>query len=286
MVAAHEARLHVATSVDDAVAVLTEAGGDAVPMAGATWLMRAELRDEPIRPLYVALGRIEALKGVEIAADAVSIGACVTHAELAGGLAGLPEMRGLAQAAGHAATPAVRAVATVGGNLAASGFAAADLAPALLAADAEVEVAGSNGTERLPLAGYLATRDQAAAGSLIVRVIVPRGDCVSAHTRLPLRVAGDYPVAIVSMNVAVSPDGTIADLRIGVGSVEPVAARWTALEEALASQPLDPEAAATAAREHAGVFAPRDGVEASGAYRVRVLPALVRRAIEALAASR
>lgn len=286
MVATHDARLHVATSVEDAVAVLAEAGGDAVPMAGATWLMRADLRDEPIRPLYVALGRIEALKGVEIAGDAVSIGACVTHAELAAALAGLPELHGLAQAAGHAATPAVRAVATVGGNLAASGFAAADLAPALLAADADVEIAGPDGTERLPVDRYLASRDQAAAGSLIVRVLVPRGDRVSAHARLPLRVAGDYPVAIVSTNAALAPDGTIADLRIGVGSVEPVASRWPALEEALAGGPLDPDAAAIAAREHTGVFTPRDGVEASGAYRVRVLPALVRRAVEALAASR
>lgn len=282
MTAPDQARLHVATSIDDAVAVLAEAGGAATPIAGATWLMRAPLRDEAMRPLYVALGRIEALKGVEVAGGQVSIGACVTHDELARALAPLADCRGLAVAAGTSANPAVRATATVGGNLATADFAAADLVPALLASDANVELAGPSGTDRMPLDAFLAARAGLEPGCIVSRVIVPRTGRISAHARLPLRVAGDYPVAIVSLSVAIA-DGTVADARIAVGSVEPVARRWPGLEAALAGRPLDAEAASRAAAGCAHVFQGRDGVEASGAYRVRVLPALVRRAVAALA---
>ncbi|MGX1096303.1 FAD binding domain-containing protein [Amorphus sp. MBR-141] len=282
-VALDDVRLHVATSLSDAVAVLAEHGADAVPMAGATWIMRAPLRAEAFRPLYVALGRVEEMRGVAVRPAEIAIGACVTHAELAAALAPLADCRGLAAAAGTSANPAVRAVATVGGNLASSDFAAADLVPALLAADAAVEIAGPSGTESLPLDRYLARRSALEPGRILSRVLVPRQGRVSAHARLPLRVAGDYPVAIVSLSVALGADGTIAEARVAVGSVEPVARRWPELEAALAGQPLDAEAASRAAAGCAHVFQGRDGVEASGAYRVRVLPALVRRAVAALA---
>ncbi|MGX1309136.1 carbon-monoxide dehydrogenase medium subunit [Amorphus suaedae] len=282
MPALEDVRLHVATSLDDAVAVLAANGGDAVPMAGATWIMRAPLRAEALHPLYVALGRVADLRGVAVGEAEIAIGACVTHAELAAALAPLADCRGLAKAAGASANPAVRSVATVGGNLASADFAAADLVPALLAADAAVEIAGPSGRERMPLARYLEARAGLEAGRIVAKVIVPRAERRSAHARLPLRVAGDYPVAIVSLSVALGADGTIADARVAVGSVEPVARRWGALEAALAGQPLDAEAAGRLAAGCTDGFEGRDGVEASGAYRVRVLPALVRRAVAAL----
>lgn len=282
-VALDDVRLHVATSLSDAVAVLAEHGADAVPMAGATWIMRAPLRSQAFRPLYVALGRVEEIRGVAVGPAEISIGACVTHAELAAALAPLADCRGLAAAAGTSANPAVRAVATVGGNLASADFAAADLVPALLAADAAVEIAGPEGTERMTLARYLAARAGLEPGRIVARVIVPRQVRVSAHARLSLRVAGDYPVAIVSLSVALGADGTVSDARVAVGSVEPVARRWPELEAALSGRPLVAEAAAEAAAGCVHVFQGRDGVEASGAYRVRVLPALVRRAVAALA---
>ncbi len=107
-------------------------------------------------------------------------------------------------------------------------------------------------------------------------MIVRRDVVASAHIRLPLRKAGDYPVAIVS--VARAADG---GTRIAVGSVEPVARRWTALEAALAGQAFTPEVAQALA-EKTNDFIGRDGVEAEGWYRREVLPALVRRAFAAL----
>jgi aerobic carbon-monoxide dehydrogenase medium subunit len=107
---------------------------------------------------------------------------------------------------------------------------------------------------------------------------------LSAHARLPLRKAGDYPVAIVSVSLERMEDGRARSARVALGSVEPVAQRWPTLEQALEGRPIDPDAAADLARERTRDFAGRDGVEAPGWYRTQVLPSLVRSTFQSLQA--
>ncbi|GLK83882.1 FAD binding domain-containing protein [Ancylobacter defluvii] len=274
--------LYVAPSLDTALDALAERGAEGAPFAGGTWIMRAPIRHERLRPAYVGLGRIPELTRIEVGDSHVSIGAGVTHARLAEALADAPDLQVLAEAAGRSANPAVRRAATLGGNLCTSGFAAADLVPALLCLDAEVEIRSREGTERLALKEFLSIRQSLHPSLLLTRILVPRSPARSAHARLPLRKAGDYPTAIVSLAVTSDDDGRVAQARIAVGSVEAVARRWTRLEAALAGAPLDAGTAHRLATELAGEFTGRDGVEAPGWYRVSVLPALVRRAVAAL----
>jgi carbon-monoxide dehydrogenase medium subunit len=250
-------------------------------LAGGSWLMRNPLRGQPLAGAFVALDRIPELSRVAVSSGAVVIGAAVSHAALARAVTGLAGLEALAEAAGQAANPAVRQVATVGGNLCTPDFPAADLVPALLALEAEVEIAGANGAETLPLAAFLARRHSLLPAALLTRIRIPRKASRSAHIRLPLRRAGDYPVAVLSMAQAPDPDGTL-QLRIAVGSVEAVARRWTTLEQALAGAQPDPDSAARAAARCLDDFRPRDGIEAAGWYRLQVLPVLVRRALTSL----
>lgn len=275
-------QLYVATSLADALAALAERGRAAGVLAGATWIMRAPLRHEPQDLSYVVISRIDELRRVEVLDHEIGIGACVTHAELAHALASVPECSALAQAAGNSANPAVRNVATIGGNLCASAFAAADLVPALICLDAELEIARPDGSERLTVERFLEIRADIAPDCLVRRVIVPRMKRHSAHIRLPLRKAGDYPVAIVSLAATLGPGGIVESARLAVGSVEPAARRWTQLEAGLVGRALDPRHAAEQAERLCGDFSGRDGVEAPGWYRVKVLPSLVRRAVAAL----
>jgi carbon-monoxide dehydrogenase medium subunit len=274
--------LYVAPSLAHALEALAERGAEGAPFAGGTWIMRAPLRHEDIRPAYVGLGRVTELGRIEIDADHVVIGAGVTHVRLAEALRDAPELEGLAAAAGRSANPAVRRAATVGGNLCTADFAAADLVPALLCLEAEVEIAALAGVQRLSLEAFLAARDTLEPGRLLTGVRVPRSPSRSAHARLPLRKAGDYPVAILSMAVTCDDAGRVVRARVAVGSVEPVARRWPALEAALTGAPLDAASAERAATDLAGEFDGREGVDAPGWYRVAVLPALARRAIAAL----
>ncbi|SES40822.1 FAD binding domain-containing protein [Rhizobium sp. NFR03] len=250
-------------------------------LAGGTWLMRAPLRRESITRALVSLQAIPGLGDIAIGTDRVRIGASVTHEALARSLAGIAGLEAVATAASGAANPAIRRVATVGGNLCTRDFAAADLLPAFLATEAIVELRTRAGAEQLPIAVFLDDRARYLTDTLLVSVILPRNLVASTHMRLPLRKAGDYPVAILS--VARDRDRR---LRFAVGSVEPVARRWHALEEALApdrgDMPLDPERTAALAAS-CNDFKGRDGPEADGWYRRQVLPALARRAAVALA---
>ena len=272
------ASIYVAPSLAAALDALDEYGGAGAPFAGGTWIMRSPIRHEPLRAHYVAIGRIAELGAVRIGAAVVEIGAAVTHAALAAALADLPEFAGLAAAAGRSANPAIRSMATIGGNLATSDFAAADCVPALLCMDAEIEVAGREGRERVKLEHFLKIRSTLAPGRLVTQIVVPRSGRKTAHVRLPLRKAGDYPVAIVSLSVSVDAAGRVQAARIAVGSVEPVARRWERLETALIGHPLDAAKAARTATELAGEFVGRDSVDAPAWYRVNVLPGLIRRA--------
>lgn len=273
----------MAISVDDALAALRERGRDAVPLAGATWIMRAPVRREALRPSYVGLGGIAELGAIETTGDEIRIGACVTHVELAAALSDIQECAGLVAAAAGAANPAVRQMATVGGNLCAADFPASDIAPALLCLDASVELCTPDGRERVPIGRFLEIRRHLEPGTLLTNVAIRRQSLRCAHVRLPLRKAGDYPVAIVSMAVGFAGDGSIEDVRIAVGSVEATARRWPELEARLRGRKPAPAEAHELAEAESGVFRGRDGIEAPGWYRAQVLPSLVRRAAEAMA---
>ena len=267
-----ETRLYIAPTLDDAVVSLAERGRDGVPLAGATWIMQAPLRQERYDLSYVAISKIASLRELSVSDREVSIGACVTHAELARELASLVDCRSLALAAGNVANPAIRQVATIGGNLCAANFAAADLVPALLCLDAEIELQDPRGAERIPLSRFLGIRASLAPGRLVRRVIVPRTPRRSVHVRLPLRKAGDYPVAIFSLAVTSDASGTVTRAGAAVGSVEQTARRWHELGVELIGAPLDPAHAAEKAERHCAVLRARDGVEAPAWYRLKVLP--------------
>ena len=133
----------------------------------------------------------------------------------------------------------------------------------------------------MSLEEFLRARPALAPG-LVTEVRVPRGKFRSAHARLPLRKAGDYPIAIVSARADRHLDGTFQSVRIAVGSVEATARRWHALEASIEGRAVTSSGVGALAGEMSKEFSGRDGIEAPGWYRVQVLPVLVRRVFEAL----
>jgi aerobic carbon-monoxide dehydrogenase medium subunit len=269
-------RLILAASIQEARAAL---GDGRVALAGGTWLMRAPVRGEQLPARFVAVGRIAALRKIEVEEDRLVIGAAVTHSALVQALQHYPQLSGLKAAAALSANPAVRRIATIGGNLCSVAFAASDLAPAMLALDAHVTLETPEGHLTLPMAEFLRRRAEFLPRALLTAVHVPLSVQYSAHQRLPLRKAGDYPAAIVSLAV-------IGDrLKAAVGSVEPVARRWHRLESAMDSELPSPDRAAELAAA-ANDFEGRDGPEADGWYRRQVLPVLIKRGMQEILEAR
>lgn len=144
------APLHRPSTVEEAVALLADLGDGAEVLAGGTWVMRWHHRGEAPRASHVVLADIPGLADIA-PGDPTVIGALVTHRDLAERLPADGPLAALVRAAATSAFPAVRNVATVGGNLCAGPFPEADLVPALLALDAEVEVATPVGRDRRPV---------------------------------------------------------------------------------------------------------------------------------------
>jgi carbon-monoxide dehydrogenase medium subunit len=262
----------MAQTVSEALEVLSDQDAGAVIVAGATWVMRAQVRHAPIPRMFVALSNIPELGFIEINRLEISIGSLVTHDILSKALLNLTALRALRQAAACSANPGVRQIATIGGNVCAEDFAAADLVAAALCLDATVELHRTNGTQTVALADYLELRTRRRAAEILTRIIIPMSDKCSAHARLTMRKAGDYPVVIVSVSAARCSDNTLRDVRIAVGSVEATARRWTSLESALEGQLLDPATIQLLAATHIADFTPREAAGAPGWYRIQVLP--------------
>ena len=241
----------------------------AVPLAGATWVMRVGGAGST----YVALSGLPGLRAIVPGTDGVVLGGLCTHTDLAA--AGLPPSAGAVRtAAAESAFPQIRNVATLGGNLGAVGFAEADLVPALLATDARLEIAG--GTARVDPAEFLAARPP---GALITGVVLPVGEeWRSGYARHTVRGGGEYAIASVALAVRRGAGGAVADARVALGSVEALARRCPEAEAALVGAPLTPDAARSAGAAAAAAVTPRDGTDAPGWYRAAVLPALFERA--------
>jgi len=267
-------------SVSAAIAALT---GNAVFVAGGTWVMRAGLRGESKDSVFVSLSRIPELRGIQDLGKTVRIGALVTHEGVVAGVDAMPEMGALAQAATHSANPAIRRVATVGGNICTHDFPASDLVPALIALNATVDVCASVGAQTLQIEDYISTRSARPPGEILTFVQIARQSGYSAHVRGLLRKAGEYPIVNVSTFVVVNSNRTITSARIAVGAVELAPRRWRGLERALVDQPFDAARVATIAQDHLEEFTPRDSVDATGWYRLRILPGLARQAFADIA---
>jgi carbon-monoxide dehydrogenase medium subunit len=218
----------------------------------------------------VSLRRISSLRGiVKDDHGSLRIGAMTTHAELAAldTVECGPAL--LAQAARVVAYPAVRAFGTIGGSVA-HADPAADYPVALVAADAAIEVASPAGTHRVAARDFFRGLFETALkpGEIVTAIVVPRGPKNGrvAYEKLSL-VAGDF--AIVSVAAVVAETATVA-----IGSCGPKPLFASGL-------PFELGALREAAGKLAAASDPPSDHRGSAAYRRKILPELVCRAVRA-----
>ena len=272
------AEVRFTSSLDEAIEILSDEANKLVPIAGGTWLVRGEQRKDPLAQGYLALSKVKEMHGIQITANEISIGAMTTHEQLSKALEDDCGFQGLGKAATKSANPGVRRLATVGGNICAKDFLSPDLVPALIAAAATVQVASSKGRYEVSIAEFLEQLLDGICRELLVRVLVKRTRARSAHARLTMRSAGDYPTSIVSVMCETNSDGAISDIRIAVGAVQDQTFRWSTLEKKLLGVKLTEIPIIDVARTCLNGLTGRDAVDGPGAYRVQVLPHLVEEA--------
>ncbi len=234
-------------TIAEAIAML-KGTPDATVSAGGTDLMVRLRKGLSDTGTLIDLGRIAALKTLETNDTGLSIGAGVTLAEIENNTQIARDYPAVALAAAVIAGPSHRTVATVGGNLCldtrcvyynqshwwrkSNAFClkykgdtchvapkgnrcraafSGDLAPALMVHGAEVEIAGTTGRRRVPLAEFYledgADHLQLAKNEIVAAVHLPPPGPTSDYEKIRVRDAVDFPLVGIAVACSKSTDG-------------------------------------------------------------------------------
>ncbi len=227
-------------SVEEALLSLAEGQGSARIVAGGSDLL-LELQQgihPPVR-LLVDVSQVDEMCSLEVRQDTLFIGASVVLTRLANTQLVIQHAQALADAAAIMASPQVCNIATIGGNVA-HALPAADGTIALLALDAQAEIANSNGRCKAPLQGLFKGPGQSTlnpTSDVLVGFYIPlrRDGEASAFVR---RVSPQgIPLALLNMAIWLRQDnGRVASTRIAVGPSGPVPLRMMGAENVMVGQ--------------------------------------------------
>jgi len=142
-----------ATSVDQAVSLLTEHGYDAKLMSGGHSLIPA-MKLRLNRPaVLIDISGVDGMNSISDDGDTVTVGANCTHKKILSSTVVNEHLNILAQAAGVIGDTQVRNRGTLGGSLA-HADPASDYPAVIIAADATVIAQGANGPRDIPASEF------------------------------------------------------------------------------------------------------------------------------------
>lgn len=263
------------STVDEAIALLTKHGDDAKLLAGGHSLIPAMKLRLAQPKVVVDIGRIANLSYIREAGASIAIGAMTTHQEIEASKLLRDRSPLLADVAAHIGDVQVRNKGTIGGSLA-HADPAADYPAAILALDAEIDLAGPRGTRTVKAGAFFVDLLQTAIApdEILVEIRVPATAKTVAYVKTEQKASG---FALAGVAVVIGAGG----VRVGVTGIAAKAYRATAVEQALAGQKTPAAAAIAIAASHAA-----DGVEplgdihASPEFRAHLAQVNTKRAIE------
>lgn len=265
---------HRPATVEEAVAVLSGTEGARCLAGGATLvaMMNAKLA-EPTA--LVSLAGIAELAGIGASpGGGLRIGAMTRHRETAEDARLMDTLSVLRNAARQIANPPVRNMGTIGGSIA---FAdpAADYPPALVAAEAEIEIAGPTGRRRLAAQDFFFDWYATALGpgELVIAVHLPAPRPGVGLFRKFARVAGDFAIVSVAL-AAARRDGGLA-VRVAIGGCGPKPIHLAEVDAMLGEGFGQPETVRGAGERLAAAGDPVDDTRATAEYRRLLVPRLL-----------
>ncbi len=265
-------------SVEEAVTILTS-HSEARPLAGGQRMLVDRNRDRLKGAILVDLGRISTLRGIDRQDGGLRIGATTTLNAIASSDLVSKEYPALAEAASEIGDAQLRNRGTIGGNIA-DGDPEYDLPALLLALDASLELAGSQGRRRISAEDFLNERHQLRRGEFVTSVLIPKMPANSgmAYVRFkhPARLT---PVCAVAAVLNVERDRVLG-ARIALTGAADHPTRLTAAESALLNGPAnDEQLSSVAARSDEGLTF-RGDTFASPEYRRHLTRVLTARALK------
>ena len=242
------------------------------PFAGGTDLMVLLEASKLPHKNYLNIWNLEELRGIEVSADFVTLGALTTYTEVQQEEVLQKEFPMLCQAASETGGLAIQNRGTLGGNIV-NASPAADSPPALLVYDAELELVSVSGARWVPYHGFHTGYKQMIirTDELLKRIRLPRR---GGKVRHYYRKVGTRKAQAISKvcfaGTAQLSDGKIQDVRIALGSVAPVPLRCVKTEDALRGSELNHTTSDRARTVMADEIVPIDDIRSTSNYRHKV----------------
>jgi len=268
------------STLDEALAALS-ASEDAKILAGGHSLIPAmKLRLAQPRTL-IDLSRIGDLNHIRQENNQVVVGAMTTHYEIESSALIRDVCPLLAEVAPQIGDAQVRNRGTIGGSLV-HADPAADWPAAILALDAQLEIAGLTGRRTVKATDFFVEMMQSAVqpNEILVGIRVPVTPRSAAYVKFAQKASG-FAIA----GVAAVVDKQSKSVRVGITGIASKPYRASEVEGALRGQELTAQAIAAAAERATDGIETLNDIHASAEFRAHLGVVNTRRALE-LAAGR
>ena len=273
------------STVEEALATLASLQSQGRLVAGGTDLVLQLQRGKRETRCLVDITHIPTLGDIKLRNSQVVVGAAATFSQIERSDLIRQHAPVLAEAAARVGSPQIRNVGTLAGNIV-NAQPAADGSIAMLALDAEAEIANLTGRQWVPVATLFVSpgvsRVDATAEMITAFRFRARGPReASAFERLARRRALALPLINVGVSVLLDADATrFRDVRIAIGPVAPTPFRAREAEEALRNQPVTEDTVAEATEIAVRESKPRTSLLRAGKeYRRELIGVLTRRAL-------
>jgi len=269
-------------SVDECLTVLAQRGSEAKLVAGGTDLL-PQMKNGVTHPgCVVDISRLSELRTVAVdASGGLRLGAAVAARQIERDARLRTAFPSLAESAALVGSIQIRNLATVGGNLC-NAAPSADMAPPLIALEAEAVIAGPKGRRRVPLATFFEGVRKTVLGpdELLIELMVPAPGPLSGGHYLRHTPRRELDIAVVGVASQITlSNGVCGKARIALASVAPTPVRATAAERVLEGQPVTKERIEEAARLAVEAARPISDQRGSAEFRTHLVRVLTRRTL-------
>lgn len=269
-------------SVDECLQILKQRGPDAKMVAGGTDLL-PQLKNGLLKPACVVdLSGVAPLRVVgRDDGRGLRIGASVTARALEQDEHVRSRYSALAESAALVGSVQIRNLATVGGNLC-NAAPSADMAPPLVALEAEAVIAGPRGERRVAMGDFFTGVRRTVLGpdELLVELVVPSPGPRSGGQYLRHTPRRELDIAVVGVASQLTlSNGVCGKARIALAAVAPTPVRAAAAERALEGQRVTSELIERAAELAVEAARPISDQRGSADFRRHLVRVLTRRTL-------
>lgn len=268
------------STLQEAIALLEQYGGDAKVLAGGQSLIPAMRFRLSLPEILIDINRIEGLEYLRESNGHLAIGATAREYMLEESELVSQNYSMLADAARVVADPIVRNRSTVGGNIA-HADPANDHPAVLLAYDAQVVAQGPNGVRTIPIDDFFVDLFENAleANEILTEIRIPTPPKNSGGSYVKLeRKVGDYAISAVAAQLTMDGD-TCTGARIGLTNVSFVPMRAKNAEQAIIGQAITEDVLEKAGQAAAAECDPSADLRGSVEYKRDLTRVLTKRAI-------